>query len=113
MFRYDAPLFFANAENFLDKALDQFDEERDRRSDEIDWFILQAEAIGRIDSTAGEMLEGLLDDLDRRDVVFVLAEAKQDLADQLERIGLMDRIGTDHAYATIEEAVAACSSAPG
>jgi MFS superfamily sulfate permease-like transporter len=103
IYRYDAPLFFANADDFRDSALAAVEEI------EPQWFVLQAEAIGRIDSTAGQVLEELVDELQRRGVVVAMCELKHDLTDQLERAGLLDRIGHDHVFTTVDAAVAAFS----
>jgi high affinity sulfate transporter 1 len=106
IYRYDAPLFFANADDFRDSAL----HELEGLDEPADWFVLQAESIGRIDSSAAQMLGDFLTELDRREITFVLAEGKNDLSDQLERIGLADRIGRSRMYNTLEEAVDAFTS---
>lgn len=103
IYRYDAPLFFANADDFRDSVL----YELERSGDHPEWILLQAEAIGRIDSTAGQVLEELIEELDDRGIVFAVAELKHDLTDQLERVGLLEHIGRDRVFATLEEAVAA------
>ncbi|KAA0233649.1 MAG: putative sulfate transporter [Acidimicrobiales bacterium] len=103
IYRYDAPLFFANADDFRDSAL----LELERSGDHPQWFLLQAEAVGRIDSTAGQVLDELITELDDRGIVFAVAELKHDLTGQLERAGLLERIGHDRVFATLDEAVAA------
>ena len=55
-----------------------------------DWFVLQAESIGRIDSSAAQMLGDFLRRARAANITFVLAEAKHDLSDQLDRIGLAE-----------------------
>jgi high affinity sulfate transporter 1 len=101
LYRYDAPLFFANADDFRDTAL----REIDTAEEPVEWFVLQAEAIGRIDSTAALMLEQFCDELARREIVLAIAEAKYDLTDQLDRAGLLERIGRARLYDTIDDAV--------
>ena len=58
--------------------------------------MLNTEAIVEIDITAVDALEALRDELDRRGVVFALARVKQDLLDELEPSGLLERVGREH-----------------
>ena len=100
LFRFDAPLFFANAAEFgrrLQAALAE-------RSD-IQRVVVAAEPITDIDTTGAEVMSMLLDDLDRRGVTFAFAELKGPAKDRLRRYGLYDRIGSDHFYATVGSAV--------
>jgi high affinity sulfate transporter 1 len=101
IYRYDAPLFFANADDFRDSALTEVES----AESPVEWFVLQAEGIGRIDSTAGQMLDELIDELIEKNIVIAVAELKHNLTDQLDRIGLLDRIGRDHVFTTIDNAV--------
>lgn len=102
IYRYDAPLFFANIDDFRESALAELDDFPDAR-----WFLVQAEAIGRIDSTAADGLTQLVKEIHHRGLVFALAETKTDLHEQLDRAGLTALIGEEHLYATIDEAVTA------
>lgn len=103
MYRYDAPLFFANAEHFALKARHEFTHE----TAPVKWFVLNAEAISEIDLTACDELERLRSDLAARGIVFGLARVKHELFEQLERAGFIDKVGRDHVYATLPTAVAA------
>ena len=75
VYRYDAPLCFANAENFRRRALAALDAEPEPPR----WFLLNAEANVEIDSTAAQTLESLHAELRRRGIVLALARVKQDL----------------------------------
>ena len=75
VYRYDAPLCFANAENFRSRALAALETQPEPPR----WFLLNAEANVEIDSTAAEALEALHDELQRRGIVLALARVKQDL----------------------------------
>jgi high affinity sulfate transporter 1 len=100
LFRFDAPLFFANAEVFRENVSRMLD----ARPSAIR-LIVAAEPITDVDSTAADMLSDLLDDLDRRGVEFGFAELKGPVKDDLIRYGLYDRIGDGRVYRTIGSAV--------
>lgn len=103
VYRYDAPLCFANAENFRRRALAALDAEPEPPR----WFLLNAEANVEIDSTAAETLEALHAELGRRGIVLALARVKQDLRDDLRRAGLLELVGEERIFATLPTAVAA------
>jgi SulP family sulfate permease len=103
VYRYDAPLFFANAENFRERALAAVGE----YPGEVDWFLLNAEAIVEVDLTALDALEQLRAELERRGIVFAMARVKQDLRDELEAAGILDKIGEDRIFMTLPTAVEA------
>jgi sulfate permease, SulP family len=101
VFRYDAPLCFANANDFKARALAAVD----HQAVPVEWLLLNAEAIVEIDLTAADALGELHDELERRGIVFALARVKQDLREQLERIGLVTHIGQDRLFATLPVAL--------
>jgi SulP family sulfate permease len=101
VFRYDAPLCFANGQDFRAKALAAVDDQ----DGPVQWFLLNAEAIVELDMTAAEALEQLVSDLRKRRVLFAMARVKQDLRAQLLRGGLLDVIDEQHIYPTLPVAV--------
>ena len=103
VFRYDAPLCFANANDFKTRALEAVDSQ----SEPVEWLLLNAEAIVEVDLTAADVLGELHDELERRGIVLALARVKQDLRTQLERIGLVTHIGQDRLFATLPVALEA------
>jgi sulfate permease, SulP family len=103
VYRYDAPLCFANAENFRRRALAALDAQPEAPR----WFLLNAEANVEIDSTAAETLEALNAELARRGIVLALARVKQDLRGDLQAAGLLDSIGENRIFMTLPTAVAA------
>lgn len=103
VYRYDSPLFFANAENFRLRALAAVD----TAATPVRWFVINAEAIVEVDVTAVDVLENLVEDLAHRGVVVAIARMKQDLAVQLEVAGLLDRVGPERLFPTLPTAVAA------
>jgi sulfate permease, SulP family len=101
VYRYDAPLFFANAEDFRTRAMAAVDD----NPDPVQWFVLNSEANVDVDLTALDALEQLREDLEARGIVFAMARVKQDLRVMLEAAGLLDKIGEDHIYPTLPTAV--------
>ena len=103
VYRYDAPLFFANAQNFRRRALAA----ADQCPDQVRWFVLNTEANVEVDFTALEAVEAVRAELGRRGVVFALARVKQDLLDSLQAFGLAAKIGPELIFPTLPTAVAA------
>ncbi|AQA05135.1 sodium-independent anion transporter [Mycobacterium sp. MS1601] len=103
VYRYDAPLCFANAENFRKRALAALN----TGPEPVRWFVLNAEANVDVDLTALEALDRVRAECERRGVVFAMARVKQDLRDALTAAGLLDVIGEDRLFMTLPTAVAA------
>ena len=101
VYRYDSPLFFANAENFRSRALAAVDD----ATVQVRWFLLNVEANVEVDITGADALELLRAELEQRGVVFALARLKVDLRDQLARTGLLDRIGEAYIFPTLPTAL--------
>jgi high affinity sulfate transporter 1 len=101
VYRFDAPLVFANAGFFSERLEDLVA----AASDGLKCIILDAEAISDFDSTAAEALENLDADLERRGVELWIARANQPLRDLLEATGLTKRIGKDNIYPSVRAAV--------
>ena len=106
VFRYDAELFYANANSFVD------DVERllDTAPTKVEWLILDASSLDDIDYSAGIAVAGLLDFLKARDITFALARADSGLVKTLQKYGLMDRIEAAHMYGNLADAMAAFDS---
>ncbi len=101
VYRYDAPLCFANAEDFRKRALHAVDSS----AGPVEWFLLNAEANVEVDLTALDALDELRAELCRRGTVFAMARVKQDLRAALEAAGLLEKIGDDHIFMTLPTAV--------
>lgn len=101
VYRYDSPLFFANAENFRRRALAAVDSS----PEPVRWLLLNAEANVEIDITAIDALDALREELAGRGIVLALARVKQDLRDDLAAAGFLDRLGADRIYLTLPTAV--------
>ncbi len=103
VYRFDAPLFFANAEYFLT----QVQELIDAAVPPVKWLLIDAEAIVDIDVTAAETLLTLQRELERKGVVLAIARASHPLQRMLKRAGLTERIGPEHLYPTVRTGVRA------
>jgi SulP family sulfate permease len=102
VYRYDSPLFFANAEDFRHRALTAVEE----ADQPVTWLLLNMEANVEVDLTALDALEDLRSTLADRGVLVALARVKQDLREDLDAFGLTERIGPEHVYMTLPTAVA-------
>ncbi len=110
VYRYDAPLCFANAEDFRRRALAAVDSAGgpvDGPDAAVEWFVLNAEANVEIDITAADALEHLRREVDSRGIVFAMARVKQDLRADLVRAGLVEAVGAKLIFPTLPTAVAA------
>jgi sulfate permease, SulP family len=103
VYRYDSPLFFANVEDFKRRALASVD----IADTPTEWFVLNAEANVQVDITALDALEELRQELERRGIVFAMARVKQDLQDDLQPSGFLDRVGEERIFMTLPTAVEA------
>jgi high affinity sulfate transporter 1 len=103
VFRYDAELFFANANRFVDHVQSLIG----AAPDQVRWFVLDAGSLTDVDYSAGLSLGHLLDYLKARDITFALANPDVALLDTLTTYGLLDRIGLAHVYSNVTNAVAA------
>ncbi|MFD8141524.1 SulP family inorganic anion transporter [Streptomyces sp. NPDC059708] len=103
IYRYDSPLFFANAEDFHRRALAAVN----AQPDPVHWFVLNTEANVEVDITALDAVEALRAELAERNIVFALARVKHDLRKPLDAYGLTAAVGPDRIYPTLPTAVAA------
>ncbi|KUF18253.1 SulP family inorganic anion transporter [Streptomyces silvensis] len=102
VYRFDAPLFFANAKTFRDEVL------RLARSDPRPrWIVLAAEPMTDVDTTAADVLEELDATLNAGGVHLVFAELKDPVRHKIERYELTRTIDPHHFFPTIESAVTA------
>lgn len=103
IYRYDAPLCFANAEHFRSRVLAAIEAERAP----VEWFLLNAEAIIEIDITAADVMLDLQQTLAARGIVLAMARVKQGLYRQLQKTGLVERVGPERFFPTLPTAIAA------
>jgi MFS superfamily sulfate permease-like transporter len=103
VFRYDAELFYANANRFVD----DLEAIVDSAPDPVRWVILDAASIDDIDYSAGISLAGLCDYLDAKGVSLVLAGADTSLLNVLDVYGMRHRFPDGRIFPTLSEAIAA------
>ncbi len=103
VYRYDSPLFFANADDFLTRATAAVRDAEPKPR----WFVLNAEANIEVDLTAVDTLERLRQNLTAQGVVFALARVKMEVREQLAAAGFVQAVGQDRIFATLPTAVAA------
>jgi len=108
LFRWDAPLFFANAELFREKVLAAVAES----PTPVRWLVVAAEPVTSVDVTSSDMLAELDDELQARGIELCFAEMKDPVKDKLKRFGLFERFGAATFHPTVEEAVAAYQALP-
>ena len=101
VYRFDAPLIFANARSFGETVREMAEHDSTLR-----WIVVAAEPITDVDTTASDMLEELDTWLNARDVSLVFAEMKDPVRAKLERYGLTGTIAPEHFFPTVDEAVA-------
>lgn len=102
VYRYDAPLFFANVSDLRRRALLVVHQENAAFPEHlVRWFVLNVEANVEIDLTAADALRELHEDLAKLGVRLGLARVKRDLRIPLERAGLVTLIGEDMLFLTL------------
>lgn len=102
VYRFDAPLFFANADEYAKRVVEALA----RNPSEESHAILDFEGIGSIDSTAAERLEQMHEELTGRGLSIAVARANDEVLAMMKRSGLVDVIGAEHIHPTINAAVA-------
>jgi MFS superfamily sulfate permease-like transporter len=100
IFRFDAPLFFANARTFRDQI---------RRLAAAEprpqWIVIAAEPVTDVDTTAADMLGDLDEELNARGTSIVFAELKDPVRAKLERYELIGPLNPDHFFPTLDAAL--------
>jgi len=101
LFRWDAPLFFANAELFHDRVLDAVA----TSPTPVRWLVVTAEPVTSVDVTSADMLAELDKTLQAAGIELCVAEMKDPVKDKLKRFGLFARLGETAFFPTIGAAV--------
>jgi high affinity sulfate transporter 1 len=103
LFRWDAPLFFANAELFRERVLDAVASS----PTPVRWLVVAAEPVTSVDVTAADAVCELDDTLHAAGIEICFAEMKDPVKDKLKRFGLFTLFGEQTFFATLSEAVSA------
>ncbi len=103
MLRWDAPLFFANANMFRDRICKLVA----KMDPKPFWILVAAEPVTDVDTTAADMLIDLDEELNASGIHLIFAELKDPVKDKIINYGLLETIDSRHFYPTLETAVAA------
>jgi high affinity sulfate transporter 1 len=101
LFRWDAPLFFANAELFRDRVLDAVGDSPTSAR----WLVVAAEPVTSVDVTAADVVAELDETLHAAGIELCFAEMKDPVKDKLKRFGLFARLGEQAFFPTLGAAV--------
>ena len=101
LFRWDASLFFANAELFHDRVIDALA----ASPTPVRWLVIAAEPITSVDVTSADMLAELDETLRAAGITLCVAEMKDPVKDKLKRFGLYSLLGEGAFFPTIDDAV--------
>lgn len=101
LFRWDAPLFFANAEFFKERVLDAVA----KSPTPVRWLVVAAEPVTSVDVSAGDTIAELDEALHAQGIEFCFAELKDPVKDKLKRFGLFSQLGEQYFFPTIGAAV--------
>jgi high affinity sulfate transporter 1 len=101
LFRWDASLFFANAELFHDRVIDALA----ASPTPVRWLVIAAEPITSVDVTSADMLAELDETLRAAGIKLCVAEMKDPVKDKLKRFGLYTLLGEAAFFPTIDDAV--------
>lgn len=97
LFRWDAPLFFANAELFKERVLHAIA----KAPTPVRWLVVAAEPVTSVDVTAADMLAELDERLHEEGIELCFAELKDPVKDKLKRFGVFTGIGEDFFFPTV------------
>ena len=101
LFRWDAPLFFANAELFQGRVLDAVS----NSPTPVRWLVVSAEPVTSVDVTSADMLAELDETLQAAGIELCFAGMKDPVKDKLKRFGLFTRLGEELFFPTVGSAV--------
>jgi MFS superfamily sulfate permease-like transporter len=101
LFRWDAPLFFANAEIFREHVQQAVA----NAPTPVTWVVVAAEPVTDVDLTAADALSALDQDLQQVDIELCFAEMKDPVKDRLKSYGIFEQLGAENFFPTIGQAV--------
>ena len=101
LFRWDAPLFFANAELFKERVLIA----AANSPTAVRWLVVAAEPVTSVDVTAADVVTELHQALNDGGISLRFAELKDPVKDKLRRFGLLEQLGEECFFPTVEAAV--------
>jgi high affinity sulfate transporter 1 len=108
VFRFDARLFFANANRFSDEVQRLLS----AAPTKVRWLVLDCSSLDDVDYSASLTLAGLIHALHADGSVFALAGADPELLATLGKYGTLTDFDNTHIYPTVQAAVAAFRTSP-
>jgi SulP family sulfate permease len=102
-YRFYAPLFFANADYFVERIRGLVAESREP----VRWVLVDMQAVTDIDVTAAEAMARLREELAGRGILLKVARANRPLRERLARIGLADQLGELNLFSSVHAGAAA------
>ena len=109
LFRFDAPLFFANADVFRKRIRARIAE----TAEPVRWVVVAAEPITDVDTTAAAMLDELVDELEADGITLAFAELKDPVRAKIKRYGALAGVPPEHVFPTVGTAVTGYLKATG
>lgn len=103
IFRLDAALFFANANQFRDGVIGAVD----AAAEPVTEVLIDAESMYDVDSTGAQAFVDILDELTARGITLSMARVRTEIRDELYTAAIEPRIGADRIYLEIDDGVAA------
>jgi len=108
VYRFGASIYYANASRLTEEIMDLVED----ADPPLRWFVLVGSAIGDIDYSGADSIRQINEELGRKSITFVLADLSPNALAQLDAYGLTEKIGKDHIYASVSEAVEAYVAMP-
>lgn len=103
--RYDVDIYFGNAEHFYDTVMDELTKYPD-----VSYVILHMTGISSIDSTGLHRVNLLIESLREEEVILLMAGVRGNVRDLLAKSGIQQKIGVQHCYLTVQDAIAGSQS---
>ncbi len=100
IYRFGAGIFYANATRLSDEVLAIAGSDDPPR-----WIVLDAAPIDDIDYTGGKTLSELADQLKERNIVLAVCNVEKRVQSELDRYEITSKIGSEHVYETVEDAI--------
>jgi SulP family sulfate permease len=101
IYRFGSGLYYANGNRFTEEVVRLVEE----ATQPVRWLVVSAASIGDVDYSGAETLASLCEELTSQGVTLVMADVTPDLAAELQAYGLTEKLGADHIYARLDEAL--------
>jgi sulfate permease, SulP family len=107
VYRFEAPIYYANADYFLTQALNL----TQASVPPVRWFVVRFDSISDVDYSGGKMLLDLASRLRERKVTMVLTDVKDDDRALLQRYGIIAQVGAENVFVHFPDAINAYKTA--